>query len=254
MHRRDDRELLLAPKLVDQLQHFLLTPDVERGGRLVDEQHRGLLRQRPRDRRALPFPSAETIDVAGGERVERKPAQDVGHDAAVARAFPAEVTDVRAAAEEDVLGHRHPGWNLRLLGKHRHPPRELPRAEGRGVLVADADLTLERNQAGDRAQDAGFARAVGPDEGHPLPRCDREVEFGDHGHALVRDREPGQTYLAHNAAARVERSTAMKKGAPRNAVMTPIGSSAGATTVRAAVSARTRKAAPKRSESGMTTR
>jgi hypothetical protein len=46
----------------------------------------------------------------------------------------------------------------------------------------------------------------------------------------------------------------MKNGAPMNAVMTPIGISAGATTVRARVSTRMRNDAPNSAESGSTDR
>ena len=46
------------------------------------------------------------------------------------------------------------------------------------------------------------------------------------------------------------RSTTAKNGAPKNAVTTPIGTSAGAISVRARTSARTRKPAPTRIESG----
>ena len=48
--------------------------------------------------------------------------------------------------------------------------------------------------------------------------------------------------------------TATKKGAPTRAVITPIGTSAGEATLRAAASARTRKAAPPSIERGITTR
>ena len=71
------------------------------------------------------------------------------------------------------------------------------------------------------------------------------------GLAVERDRylEPTDHSLP-----RTDRSTSTKNGAPRNAVRTPIGSSPGATRVRAPRSARIRNEAPYKSESGMITR
>ena len=64
-------------------------------------------------------------------------------------------------------------------------------------------------------------------------------------------RSPGRVT---SPPASVARSTATKNGAPTNAVTTPMGSSAGAITVRATRSAAPRNAAPPSSDSGSTIR
>src|SRR6202011_830182 len=106
----------------------------------------------------------------------------------------------------------------------------------------------------DRPQDGRLARAVRSDQREPLAGANVEVEPADDDLGLVRDSHAAQQDVVHSAAALVDLITMMKKGAPTTAVITPIGSSAGAATMRAAVSARTRNAAPNSSDSGMTTR
>jgi len=64
----------------------------------------------------------------------------------------------------------------------------------------------------------------------------------------------GHKRPGHGAARRVVRRTRTKNGAPKNAVTTPIGISAGDMTVRASRSARARNAPPNSSDSGRITR
>src|SRR5579859_3481988 len=80
------------------------------------------------------------------------------------------------------------------------------------------------------------------------------------GHA-VQDLDPVQVHAelvdrdrAHVRTAVVDLRIQTNTGEPTSAVTTPMGSSAGETTVRARVSARTRKPAPDSSDSGSTRR
>src|SRR4029450_484660 len=90
---------------------------------------------------------------------------------------------------------------------------------------------------------------VHADVGHdrPLAELDREGAYFEGGH------HAGSLVELH-AALRFRRSTAMKNGAPMNAVMTPIGISAGATTVRARLSTKIRNDAPNSADRGSTGR
>ena len=45
VHGADDRQVEVVAEGVDQLQHLLLVADVQAGGGLVQQQHRGLLGQ-----------------------------------------------------------------------------------------------------------------------------------------------------------------------------------------------------------------
>ena len=70
VHRRDDGEVVVAPQLVDELEHLLLVADVERGRRLVEQHDRRALGQRPGDEHALALAARERRQHAVGE-VER---------------------------------------------------------------------------------------------------------------------------------------------------------------------------------------
>src|SRR5688500_11347448 len=110
------------------------------------------------------------------------------------------------------------------------------------------------HEACDGTKRARLPRPVRADQPHPLARLDRDVERVDDPIPVEVDRESVQDDRVHGATVLVIRRTTAKKGAPKNAVKTPIGSSAGATTVRARRSASTRNAAPKASERGSTMR
>src|SRR5690606_36193082 len=108
------------------------------------------------------------------------------------------------------------------------------------------------DDAQDRLEQRGLAGAVGPDDRQPLAA--RHVEPDP-----MQDLAPAEPYgeidgVDHVAVPRVMRRTATKNGAPTNMVTTPMGSSAGAMTVRAIRSASTRNAAPPISDSGSTLR
>ena len=120
--------------------------------------------------------------------------------------------------------------------------------------MVDADGAAVRQQAGHGAQQRGLARAVRPDQGQP-------AAVGHRGVHPVQDPDPVQfhgelvdTDRAHVRTAAVERRIQTNTGEPTSAVTTPMGSSAGDTTVRARVSARTRNPPPASSDSGSTRR
>src|SRR5690606_7561727 len=127
------------------------------------------------------------------------------------------------------------------------------------------DLAGPADQPGDRLEQGGLAGAVRADDREPAAGRGGEPDVGEHRpaaetHAQAAHLHPGRPGedrwcgRAHTPSRLVARRTAMKNGAPTNAVTTPIGSSAGASASRATRSARTRKAAPPSSESGSTVR
>ena len=153
----------------------------------------------------------------------------------------AERPEVRRPPEQHVLGDGHPGGHQRRLRHDRdrratlapRSPRLAPPSSGIDPRVAD--------EPGDRPQERRLARAVRADQRHPLARLDRELDAVDDVAAAELDRDAVQLERAHARPPRVVRSTIAKNGAPKNAVTTPIGISAGASAVRAITSARTRK-------------
>ena len=99
-----------------------------------------------------------------------------------------------------------------------------------------------------------FPAPFGPMSAEPLALLHLEREAVDDDGSVELDSEPLDGQRRHVPTILVVRRTRAKNGAPKNAVTTPMGSSAGAATVRARTSARTRNAAPKQSESGRTIR
>ena len=131
--------------------------------------------------------------------------------------------------------------------------RASPGATADRLVVADADLALVGHQPGDGPQQGGLARPVGPirpsrDLGHTARR--RPVSTGRPSRAT--DTARSSTLVMRPAWPL--RRTRAKNGAPKKAVITPMGSSAGAMTVRATRSARIRKAAPPTRLSGTSSR
>ena len=128
-------------------------------------------------------------------------------------------------------------------------------ARDRDGAAVKEHLSAEGEQTGDGAENRRFAGAVGTDQRHPLAALDGRR---DAVHDLCvperhRDVVHGQGGV-HAPILRAVFSTMAKNGAPKNAVMTPIGSSCGERIVRAMTSASTRKAAPRISESGTSAR
>src|SRR4029077_3284703 len=102
-------------------------------------------------------------------------------------------------------------------------------------------------------QERALAGAVRPDHRQPLAARNLGVDAVDDELAAERDRDSAEPQGRH-VKLRLVRSTTAKKGAPKNAVTTPIGSSAGDMIVRARTSVSTRKPAPTSSDSGTTAR
>ena len=146
---------------------------------------------------------------------------------------------------------RQLGRRLRLLRDEGHEPRELAPREPAGVAAAEHDLAVVRDEPGERAQRRRLPGPVRADQRDPAALLGLERQAGDRLHAAEADADVAQ--LDHRIVLAVRRTTA-KNGAPKNAVTTPIGSSAGESTVRASTSASTRKPAPTTSESGTTAR
>ncbi len=183
-----------------------------------------------------------------------------------------EVADVRRPPQQRVVEHRHVDGQLGRLGHVRQRASPLASGHGDRGLARDAHLALVVDQAGHCAQEGRLPGPVRPDEADPLPPSHRRrdrVDGGtrpethrhraqlDHGTALGRADAAAATAFGqtddpgHQVSpapmprpALRETRTTRKKGAPIHAVTTPIGTSAGAWTVRATRSVPIRKAAP----------
>ena len=237
-----------------ELEHLLLRADVERARRLVQEEQRGVLRDRAREHGALALAAAQRAEppVEQVRAVEPGERRAGGRDVAEPRA--ARVAEVRRPAEDDVLEHARvrrdrPGSAGRP--QPAAPPRggraRRPRRPGSGSSPCTG--RARRPPSGSSSCRRRSGRS-GPSHS---PSSSAKPTPSTTAHAVERDRDVLRPEH-HGPTVLVVRRTTAKKGAPRNAVTTPIGSCAGATTVRATRSMRTRKPAPNASESGRTTR
>ena len=166
----------LRAQPVEELERLLLMPDVERGGRLVEEDDLRLLRERARDDDALLLTAGERPEAAVGEREEVEPRERARRRVAVARALLRERAEVRRPAEEHVLRDRHPGRSRRLLRDDGDEPRELRACEVVDRAAVERDLARERDEPRDRAQQRRLAGAVRADEREPLAVGDDRVD------------------------------------------------------------------------------
>src|SRR5262245_23164700 len=163
-----------------------------------------------------------------------------------------EVREMRRSAEQHVLAHGDVAGDERHLRHERHAPRHLLARERVGAVAENANGAVEVDKTGDGSQGRGLAGAVRADERDPFTVLDVRGELVDHPGTAERDGDAVERERCH-ARARLVRRTTAKNGAPKNAVTTPIGNSAGDTIVRAMMSAKTRKPAPTITDSGSRT-
>ena len=94
VHGADHRQVQVVAEAVHQLEDLLLVADVQAGGGLVQQQHRGLLGQGPGQDGPLAFAAAQRVEPPVGEGAQVEVVQDRGHDVEVAAGLGAEVGDV----------------------------------------------------------------------------------------------------------------------------------------------------------------
>src|SRR5690606_33660701 len=241
----------------------------------------GLLRQGPREHRALPLAAREGLHPPSGQREHAGRGQRRRDDALVLRARRPQQADVRGAAHRDGLRHGEADGHLRLLRDERHAARELEAPEALEIAPVEEHASRRgRELAREEAQQRALARAVGPDEPDHLPRLDpqrdavegrgtvpvgRRVAGGDVDglerpaarvrRASRRGRRDPALLAARPAHARPEGcrarlSSPRKNGPPVTAVTMPTGTSTGAIAVRARRSASTMNAAPHSAATG----
>ena len=250
MHRREDRQPALAPQLVDELEHLLLAADVERRGRLVEEQHGRLLRDRAREHRPLALAAAERAEPPGRERragraAPAPPLPSRGRARSRARTSP------RAACARAGRSRRPAcrwGWPAPAApaprGARPAPaPAARPRRRRRGRIPSYATSPATARST------VVFPAPFGPISPTQAPSSTSADKPRDDLRAAEPHRD-GRRARSRRASPGSRRSTSAKNGAPKNAVTTPIGSSPGEITVRAITSASTRNPAPAISESG----
>ena len=140
---------------------------VERGQRLVEQQHLRTARQRARQRHALLLAAGELIRLALLHAVEldqRNHLGDAGGDLCARHAGALQ-------AEGDVVPHRQMR-KQRVVLEH-HVDRAQMRRHLRDVLAAEQDAALVRRlETGEHAQQRGLAAAARAEQRKKLPGAD----------------------------------------------------------------------------------
>ena len=146
--RHDQRRQVEGPQQLLQLEpHRVLRMGVERGERLVEQQHAGVACERPRQGDALPLPAGELARLCVREMRDAEALE--------------QLRDPLLAAEGDVPLDAQVREE-RVLLEHQADAPFLGRAAG---LRVEPDLAVERDPAvrlrepGDRAQHRALARA-----------------------------------------------------------------------------------------------
>ncbi len=202
------------------------------------------------------------MNLAAGQRDQaaRRPRGEVetleqlGADSTVTRRLAAEVAAVRRAPEQDIVRDLHVSGQHGVLWNEGDGAGEPALGVARRRLPVEVDDATVRDEAGDGAKQRCLPGSVGPDQPDPRAGVDSLGRVRDREHRPVPDREVVQLDHQTLRCARFDRRTKRKNGAPMKAVTTPIGTSAGAWTVRATTSASMRNAAPPIIETGSTTR
>ena len=183
VHRRDDGQPPVEPELGDELEHLLLAAEVERGGRLVEQEQRRLLRERPREDSPLLLAAAQRAQRPARELDELEAPERAVGGLVVAAPLGRERADVRRASEQDVVADAHLGRQHRRLRHERDPAREVAPSQRPGVALVEADRPLERHELCDRAQQRALAGSVRSDQRQPLALLDGERD-------VLHDRHP----------------------------------------------------------------
>jgi hypothetical protein len=226
--------------------------DVQRRGRLVEQQHGRFLGQRPGEHGALALATGQAGQPALGEHGQPQPVHGAPGRVPVVAAGAAEVTEVGGAAEQHVLADRHVRREhrfLRHVGDQPGPAGDRPQ-----FGAVQQHVPAVADQPGGGAQQGGLAGAVRSDQAEPAAGPDRAGDPVQDRRPVQRDSQVTHRQRAHVRTDLVDRRIQMNTGEPISAVTTPIGSSAGDRMVRASVSASTRKPAPPIRDSGSTCR
>ena len=172
---RDDQRPSLRPQAAQLVPDGLAQDRVDAGGRLVDEEHFGVVDERARELEAALHAAGEVA----GEDVARVEEVDDLERALDSTGAPEGTDAVQRRNESDVLLCRQVLVEAEQLG-HVGEPAAHSAAEAHRVLAQDGDLALaSAERAGehpDRRRLAGSARA---DDAEDRPRVDLERQVVD---------------------------------------------------------------------------
>ena len=165
-----DADFLLQ---IDELDlHFLAQLRIERGQRLIEQQHRRLRDQRAAQRDALLLPAGELVRIALAEALQAHVFQRRGDPGADHRGGSLRHLE----RERDIAFDRHV-WKERVALEH-HPHRPALRRAPREVFAVQQDAAaIGEVEAGDHAQQRRLAATRGPEQREELSGLDVEADI-----------------------------------------------------------------------------
>jgi hypothetical protein len=196
---RDHHQRLHAVQRLQCGDQLALGGRVERGGRLVEDQHLGLVIEGPGDGHALALATRQSCAALAQHRVEpaRQPAHELGELGQGERGGHAPVVDVGVAhAEGDVAADRVVEEE-RLLGDVADVALPGPQHAGHVAAVHGDASGGRRQQPQQQIDQRALARPRRADDADRLAARDRQVDVEQHrlglagvgeGHALEHDR------------------------------------------------------------------
>jgi hypothetical protein len=141
------------------------------------------------------------------------------------------------------------------LFNHRQTARDFARPEAGNILPTELDASLIRPQtSGDEPKQRALSGSIRPDQSDGLTRLNAQADIAQYPVSYLVGERDTLDVDAHYSLAPLALSRYKKNGAPKNAVITPTGSSAGAKAVRAIRSDHTRKHPPAIAEAGSSRR
>lgn len=165
----------------DQVEDVELVPQIEEGGRLVEQQQLGVLRQRQRDPGALALTAGQLVDGLLAQGSGAGALQSLVHRLLVGGRPGAQQPLVRIPAQAH---QRLDGDRLRrdrLLREQTHAQGQRPGGHPVDVGAVEGDHAGgRREQSAQPPQQGGLSTGVGADDRRDGPTGQRQVEAAHH--------------------------------------------------------------------------
>ncbi len=176
--RHEDGLAHFPRQLMEQLHDLHFAGEVEKSGRLVEEDDRCLLREGFGDHHLLSLAVAQGLDHAVGEMADLYVLESLADDLPVLLAERSPEAGVGAAPEADQLLDAHVA-DLALVGQHHadHPREPLVRVFAQRA-AHQSDLAAQWGlEAGKGAEQGRFARTVSAQKAGELAGADGCVDL-----------------------------------------------------------------------------
>ena len=184
----DHGQPLLMGQFLQDGQKLDLSLDIQKRGRLVQQQNSGLLADGTGQQNALALAVADAVEIPARQRGSPHQFQRIPHGLPVGIGQDAQPPGIGDAPGG---GKLKAGSQLGAAGMGQHQG-QLPGPGCAGVIGQTAAIQQDSPAQGgqlacQRFEQGGFSRAVWPDEGQDLPRHRPQRDAGSKGRAAIAD-------------------------------------------------------------------